>query len=123
MNLPKIGKFLFPAKHPKDGKKKQKASLSPENLLKSELPEKTYHGMKMDWDLIVRNMHSEIDPNEIQVLTSFGDIPANIWINVNISQFPEILQCFSGRRIRVKGEVGKIHGQDIYLNNCQVEID
>jgi len=122
MNLSKIGRFLFPSKQHKDPKPKYSQSPSPEEMIKSGLSGKSYRGVKVEWNLTVRNMLDEISRNEILVLTSFEKQPGNIWLTVDVESFPDIFYCAPGSKIAMKGEITTIQGDDIYVKNCQLEL-
>ncbi len=120
MNLSKIGRLLFPSKKPADAEPKYSQSPNPEEMFKSGLPEKTYQGMKVEWDLTVQNMHGEINRNEILVLTSYQKHPGNIWLTIDTEKYPDIYYCASGSKIIMRGEVTSVQGNDIYIKNCQI---
>ncbi len=121
MKLSKIGRLFSASKSSPDPQQKHKHSPDPEEMIKSSRLGKSYKGRKVAWNLTVRNMHGEISRNEVLVLTSFEGQPGNIWITVNVDQFPGIYYYAPGSKIAVKGDISGVEGNDIYVDNCQLE--
>jgi hypothetical protein len=125
MDLPKLNflsRIIKKDRTNKDRPQKQEYSPSPtpEEILKSGMPGKSFQGLLVAWDLTVRNIAGEISRHEILMLTSFERIPGSIWLVVDISKFPDILHCPAGKRISVKGEITSVKDQDINLKDCQI---
>ncbi len=97
------------------------ASPAPEEMLAAELPGKTYQGWRVNWDLTIRSMHSEISPHEIVILARYKRSSASIWVTAPEQSLAEVLQHGSGSLLQVKGEVKAIQGNNIYLGDCQLK--
>src|SRR6266508_5120160 len=108
MNLSKIGRLLFGSKKSKHPDAKY--SQSPEEMIKSGLLKKSYKGLKVAWNLTIRNMNSEINQNDILVLTTYKQEPVNIWLILNAKEYPGIFYFAPGVVIAVKGEISSIQG-------------
>ncbi len=122
MNLSKIGRLLFPSKKPGKTGSKYNQSPSPQDVFKAGLPVKKYQGMKVEWHLTIQTMHSEISRTEVLVLTSYEKQPGNIWLTVDVEKYPDIYYCGSGSKVTVKGEIGNVQGNDIYVKNCELDL-
>ncbi len=122
MSLSKIGRLLFPAKKPAKNRPKYSQSPSPEDVFKSGQRMKKYQGIKVEWHLTIQTMHSEISRTEVLVLTSYEKQPGNIWLTVDVEKYPDIYYYGSGSKIIVKGEIGSVQGNDIYVKNCELDL-
>jgi hypothetical protein len=102
-------------------KPQYQSSPNPVEMLEAHLSEKKYQGLLVDWEVIIQNMYNDFDPNVIVVLTSFGNSKASVWLSVKGETNPEIFDHGSGSRVKVKGEVNTIQGNNIYLENCHLQ--
>ncbi len=121
MNLASIGRSLFVSKQPEKKEPKYSASPSPEDMLRARLPEKSYQGLKVAWNLTFEHLHCEISHDEVLALTTDKQQLGKIWITVDGKKYPDIYYCLPGNRVIVKGEITSIQGEDIYLKDCQLE--
>ncbi len=95
---------------------------APAELFNKTNPGKRYQGYLVAWDVTIRTIYAEISQFEILVLASDEGQTGNIWLTVDIREFPEILSCPSGSAVLVKAEVSSVWNQDIYLENCKVKL-
>ena len=121
MDLPSIGQRLFGPKKLKDNKGKFATSSDPEEVTKLFVGRKKNAVETVAWELMLQAMYTGISPNEILLRTSYAAFPQNIWLTLKLKDYPQILNCSSGNMLKVEGQIQTIQGEDIYLENCQVE--
>jgi hypothetical protein len=107
---------------PRESQKPQYSTQpDPGEILQAHLPDQKYRGLLVDWNLTIQSMYSDFDPDVIVVLTSFGKSSASIWISVKGKTNPEIYDHGSGSQVNVKAMINTIQGENIYLDNCQLQ--
>ena len=121
MDLPSIGKRLLSSITPKANKGNPTGGNSPVEITKWFAEGQKHAVKQVTWELIVHAMYSDINPREILVRTTCEDYPQDIWVPLNLSAYPEILNSPSGTRLRVHGKIHLVKGEDIYLEDCQIE--
>lgn len=118
----KVIQQLFNSRSMDDLGSQYYASPGPLEMLREGYPPgKKYLGWKVDWTLTIETMNTDINPNDIIVLTYCGDPSPNIYLTLHAGSCPEVFNYGTGCRVKVRGEVKSIHGEDIYLENCLVE--
>jgi hypothetical protein len=95
-------------------------SPDPDEILRSAQGQKKYVGTWVQWELTVESMNNYFGPNEVVVVTSYRNSPANIWVAAPAADNQAVYDHGSGDRLVVRGRVKAIRGKDIYLEECQL---
>ena len=121
MDLPGIGRRILGLLAPKANEEEPGGGNNPDEI-SQWFAERHKHAVKrVNWILTVHAMYSDINSREILVRTTYGDYPQDIWVPLDLSIYPGILQKSEGTRLRVQGLVHQVQGKDVYLKDCLVE--
>lgn len=121
MDLPSIGQRLFGNRKLNDNKEKSLGIQDLNAITKSFKDGRRHGAQKVIWQVDLRAIYTDINPREVLLRTSYGAFPQNVWVTVRLNDYPEIYTCAAGTMIKVSGQIQSIQGEDIYLENCQLE--
>ena len=95
-------------------------SPTPDEMLRSAQGQKKYLGAWVQWDLTIESMNNYFGPNEVVVVASYRNSPANIFLAAPAAANQAVYEHGSGDRVIARGRVKAIRGKDIYLENCEL---